>query len=107
MRVLTARRARTRFCPRRGDISRGLAYPSKLWWQGEKRGSEWVPNKDKRGFFCNVDWQMLVAEQSRNPNDPDLKKWADNAGGKFGSDIMGWPKIGGERGQKMCWKIAL
>ena len=37
---------------------------------------------------------MLVDEQSRPLDDPDLKKWADSIGAKFGFDILAWPNVG-------------
>ena len=76
--------------PARRDVrlgkhcSCGLSFPGKLWWQ---------PKKSKRASFCNVDWQMLVDEQSKRPDDVMFKKWVNQMGGQRGSDVLKCPRI--------------
>ena len=79
--------------PRRGHVSRGLAFPGKPPFQGKKIGNECIRDRDKWGFFCKVDWQMLVNEQSRHPDDPELKKRVDVMSAKFGSDVPARPDV--------------
>ena len=85
MRLLNVCRARARQCRRRGAISCGLAFPGKLRWQGRKigagPGAQYVRDHSKWGFFCHVDWQMLVDEQSRFPDDPELKGLVEQIAG--------------------------
>ena len=55
------------------------AFPGELWSQLDK--GKWA-------FFCLVDWQMLINEQNKHPNNPVIKKWVDKMADEHGQHTL-------------------
>ena len=62
----------------------GLAYPSKMWFQPDKKRWKWV---------CKVDWSALTTAAERQPTEK-LTAWVRELTEKYGDDCTKWPSIG-------------
>ena len=86
MRVYNVCRARTGWNDELGvACSCGLAYPNKMWHQ---------PDKNKWQWYCRVDWEPLVKEFEKHPEDVMLNKLVTYLKGKYGEDRAEWPQVG-------------
>ena len=86
LRLYNVCRARTNYNMEKGcHCSCGMAFPAKMW----KR-----PNKTAWKWICQVDWEPLVIEKEKYPEDEMLEKWVNDLVNQYGDDWKKWPQPG-------------